>query len=136
MLQHLMVFLTFVRTAHYWTKIHPELGLEDDVKQLFVAHQALAECVLNDPEASTCDGQSSRCTRSKKGRGVNRWSCSSRNSVSQTSTERRSANRFQLRDLGGPSARAAREGESGQGRVFGHAYELRSPMSAMLNWIH
>ena len=55
MFQHLMVFLTFVRTAHYWTKVHPELGLEDDVKQLFVAHEALAECVLNDPEASVCE---------------------------------------------------------------------------------
>ena len=47
--QHLLVFLAFVRTAHYWTKVHPELGLEDDVKQLFATHEALAECVLNDP---------------------------------------------------------------------------------------
>ena len=46
-----MVFLAFVRTAHYWTKVHPELGLEDDVKKLFAMHEALAECVLNDPEA-------------------------------------------------------------------------------------
>ena len=49
--QHLMVFLAFVRTAHYWTKVHPELGLEDDVQQLFATHEALADCVLNDPEA-------------------------------------------------------------------------------------
>ncbi len=53
--QHLMVFLAFVRTAHYWTKVHPELGLEDDVKQLFATHEALAECVLNDPEAPACE---------------------------------------------------------------------------------
>jgi hypothetical protein len=53
--QNLMVFLAFVRTAHYWTKVHPELGFEDDVKQLFATHEALAECVLNDPEASACE---------------------------------------------------------------------------------
>jgi len=53
--QHLMVFLAFVRTAHYWTKVHPELGLEDDVKQLVATHEALAECVLNDPEAPACE---------------------------------------------------------------------------------
>ena len=49
-LQHLLVFLAFVRTAHFWTKVHPELGLEDDVKQLFATHEALADCVLNQPE--------------------------------------------------------------------------------------
>jgi PAS domain S-box-containing protein len=51
-LQHLIVFLAFVRTAHYWTKVHPELGFEDDVKQLIATHEALAECVLTDPEAA------------------------------------------------------------------------------------
>jgi signal transduction histidine kinase/ActR/RegA family two-component response regulator len=55
MFQHLMVFLTFVRTAHYWTKLHPELGFEDDLKQLFETHEELAQCVLNDPEASACE---------------------------------------------------------------------------------
>ena len=49
--QHLLVFLAFVRTAHFWTKVHPELHLEDDLKDLLGIHEALAECVLNDPEA-------------------------------------------------------------------------------------
>jgi len=48
-LQHLLVFLAFVRTAHYWTEIHSELALEDDVKELLATHETLAECVLADP---------------------------------------------------------------------------------------
>ena len=49
-LEHLNVFLAFVRTAHYWTKIHPELAFEDDIVQLLNAHGVLADCVLKDPE--------------------------------------------------------------------------------------
>ena len=54
-LQHLLLFLTFVRAAHYWTRIHPELVFEDDVREMLATHSALAEAALNDPEASTCD---------------------------------------------------------------------------------
>jgi len=50
-LQYLLLFLAFVRAAHYWTKVHPEIELEDDVKQLLATHEALANCILNDPEA-------------------------------------------------------------------------------------
>ena len=53
--EHLMVFLAFVRTAHYWTQIHPELTFEEDVEQLMSAHAALAECLLKDPEADSRD---------------------------------------------------------------------------------
>jgi PAS domain S-box-containing protein len=49
--QYFLLFLTFVRAAHYWTKVHPELVLEDDIKKLLETHEALAACVLNDPEA-------------------------------------------------------------------------------------
>jgi PAS domain S-box-containing protein len=52
-LQWFLLFLAFVRAAHYWTRIHPELALEDDVKQLLATHVALAECILNDSEAKT-----------------------------------------------------------------------------------
>jgi PAS domain S-box-containing protein len=52
-LQYLLVFLAFVRAAHYWTKVHPELEVEDDVKQLLKTHEALATCILSDPEASS-----------------------------------------------------------------------------------
>jgi len=50
-LQYLVLFLAFVRTAHYWPKLHPELTLEEDIKQLLATHGALAECVLNHPDA-------------------------------------------------------------------------------------
>jgi PAS domain S-box-containing protein len=50
--EHLSVFLAFVRTAHYWTSVHPELGFEDDIKQLLTVHEALSACVVNAAEAS------------------------------------------------------------------------------------
>jgi PAS domain S-box-containing protein len=53
--QHLMVFLAFVRTAHYWTMVHTELDIEEDVKQLLATHETLTECLLNDPEAKACE---------------------------------------------------------------------------------
>ena len=53
--EHLMVFLAFVRTAHYWTKLHCELGFEDDIKRLLAIHQELADCVLNDPESASSE---------------------------------------------------------------------------------
>lgn len=49
--QNLALFLPFVRTAHYWTKVHPELKFEDDITHLLGTHRALADCILNDPEA-------------------------------------------------------------------------------------
>jgi signal transduction histidine kinase len=52
--EHLMVFLAFVQTAHYWTKVHPELKLEEDVEQLLATREALAQCLLKDPEADAC----------------------------------------------------------------------------------
>jgi signal transduction histidine kinase/ActR/RegA family two-component response regulator len=51
-LQHLVVFLTFVRAAHFWTRVHPELELESDVRELLDAHEMLAQCVLNDPKSA------------------------------------------------------------------------------------
>jgi PAS domain S-box-containing protein len=53
--ERLMTFLAFVRTAHYWTKVHAELDFEEDVKRLLASHEALAECLLNDPEVETCE---------------------------------------------------------------------------------
>jgi len=50
-LQYLLMFLAFVRAAHYWTKVHPEIEFEDDIKRLLATHEALANCILNDPEA-------------------------------------------------------------------------------------
>ncbi|MBA2113588.1 hypothetical protein [Bremerella alba] len=49
--QHLLVFLAFVRTAHFWSEVHPELELEEDLKTLLKVHGKLAECIQCEPEA-------------------------------------------------------------------------------------
>jgi PAS domain S-box-containing protein len=50
-LQYLLLLLAFVRAAHYWTETHPEIAFENDVDKLLATHEALADCILNDPEA-------------------------------------------------------------------------------------
>ncbi len=45
-LEYTKLLLAFIRTAHYWTEIHPELVLEDDISQLLASHEAIAACVL------------------------------------------------------------------------------------------
>jgi two-component sensor histidine kinase len=51
----LVGFLTFIRSAHYWTLMHPELALEDDVKELLREHEELARMLLEDIEAGRCE---------------------------------------------------------------------------------
>lgn len=48
-LEYTKLLLAFIRTAHYWTEIHPELVLEDDINQLLATHEAIAACVLARP---------------------------------------------------------------------------------------
>jgi PAS domain S-box-containing protein len=50
-LQYLLLFLAFVRAAHYWTKVHPEIEFEHDIKQLLTTYEELASCILEDSEA-------------------------------------------------------------------------------------
>jgi PAS domain S-box-containing protein len=50
-LEYIKLLLAFIRTAHYWTEIHPELVLEDDINQLLATHEAIAACVLAAPAA-------------------------------------------------------------------------------------
>ena len=57
-LQYLLLFLAFVRAAHYWTEIHPEIEFEDDIKNLLATNEALADCILNDPECRDSVSQS------------------------------------------------------------------------------
>jgi PAS domain S-box-containing protein len=57
-LQYLLLFLAFVRAAHYWTETHPEIAFEDDINKLLATHEALADCILNDPQARDTVGQS------------------------------------------------------------------------------
>jgi len=52
-LENLNLFLAFVRMAHYWTKLHPELSLEPDITELLATDKRLSECVLNDQAAET-----------------------------------------------------------------------------------
>ena len=70
--QYLTVFLAFVRTAHYWTKVHTELRLEDDVLGLLAGDRALEECLLNDPEAhrSSVSPEIARELEALRGRDV------------------------------------------------------------------
>jgi PAS domain S-box-containing protein len=49
-LQYILLFLAFVRAAHYWTRVHPEIQFEDDIKILLATHEALAGCIVQDPE--------------------------------------------------------------------------------------
>jgi signal transduction histidine kinase len=43
--------LAFIRTAHYWTMLHPEIESEKDMLELMRAHEELAQLLLEDPEA-------------------------------------------------------------------------------------
>jgi hypothetical protein len=47
----LAAFLAFVRTAHYWTEIHPELAIEPDMLAVFEKHAELAPLLLDPSEA-------------------------------------------------------------------------------------
>jgi two-component system CheB/CheR fusion protein len=47
--------LAFIRTAHYWTMLHPEIDTEEDMQQLMRGHQELALLLLEDPEAERCE---------------------------------------------------------------------------------
>jgi PAS domain S-box-containing protein len=57
-LQYLLLFLAFVRAAHYWTETHAEIAFEDDINKLLATHEALADCILNDPQATDAITQS------------------------------------------------------------------------------
>lgn len=50
--EHLMGLLTFLRAAHYWTVLHPNLGFDDDVREMLDQHEELARLLLDDPEAA------------------------------------------------------------------------------------
>ena len=47
--------LAFIRTAHYWTMLHPEIESEDDMRELMRGHEELARLLLDDPEADRCE---------------------------------------------------------------------------------
>ena len=49
--ERLMGLLTFVRATHYWTMVHPELDIDDDVRRLLDQQAELAKLLLEDAEA-------------------------------------------------------------------------------------
>jgi two-component sensor histidine kinase len=53
--EHLAGLLAFIRTAHYWTVLHPDILVEEDVRELLDQNQELARLLLEDPEAARCD---------------------------------------------------------------------------------
>jgi two-component sensor histidine kinase len=53
--EYLMGLLAFIRTAHYWTVVHPDLAPEDDVRVYLSVNEELARLLLEDPEAARCD---------------------------------------------------------------------------------
>jgi len=43
--------LAFIRTAHYWTMLHPEIESEEDMLDLMRGHEELARLLMEDSEA-------------------------------------------------------------------------------------
>jgi hypothetical protein len=48
--EYLLALLAFIRTAHFWTLVHPAIEMEDDVKQFMVGHPELAALLLQEPD--------------------------------------------------------------------------------------
>lgn len=47
--------LAFIRTAHYWTMLHPEIETEADMLSLLQEQEELASLLVADPEADRCE---------------------------------------------------------------------------------
>src|ERR1700722_11875652 len=43
--------LAFIRTAHYWTMLHPEIESEEDMLELLRGHEELAQLLIEDSES-------------------------------------------------------------------------------------
>ena len=48
--EYVLALLAFIRTAHFWTLVHPGIEIEDDVKQLMNKHKELAALLLQEPD--------------------------------------------------------------------------------------
>jgi two-component sensor histidine kinase len=69
--EFLVGFLTFIRSAHYWTLMHPEIALEEDVQVLLREHEQLAHMLLEDTEAGHCEMGSRLFDELESLRGLN-----------------------------------------------------------------
>ena len=52
----LVAYLAFIRTAHYWTEMHPELTYEPDMVEVLRGHGELAALLLDKSEAELVQG--------------------------------------------------------------------------------
>ena len=52
----LVAYLAFIRTAHYWTEMHPELTYEPDMADILRANGVLADLLLDTSEAEVVQG--------------------------------------------------------------------------------
>jgi len=52
----LVAYLAFIRTAHYWTEMHPELTYEPDMADILRGHGELADLLLDTSEAELVRG--------------------------------------------------------------------------------
>ena len=52
----LVAYLAFIRTAHYWTEMHPELTYEPDMAELLRGYGELSDLLLDTSEAELVQG--------------------------------------------------------------------------------
>ena len=52
----LVAYLAFIRTAHYWTEMHPELTYEPDMADILRSYGELADLLLDKSEAELVQG--------------------------------------------------------------------------------
>ncbi len=52
----LVAYLAFVRTAHYWTEMHPELTFEPDMAEVLRGYRDLSDLLLDTSEAELMQG--------------------------------------------------------------------------------
>ena len=52
----LVAYLAFIRTAHYWTEMHPELTYEPDMVEILRGYGELADLLLDTSEAELVQG--------------------------------------------------------------------------------
>ena len=52
----LVAYLAFIRTAHYWTEMHPELTYEPDMAEIMRGYGELADLMLDTSEAELVQG--------------------------------------------------------------------------------
>jgi signal transduction histidine kinase len=52
----LVAYLAFIRTAHYWTEMHPELTYEPDMADIMRSYPELKDLLLDKSEAELAEG--------------------------------------------------------------------------------